>query len=208
MIEIRPNCVQNIRQNLSRQRFGVYGGGSASPTEPVFKSVNGKQEVSDVLNFFVDSFNESAGTAGLTGKKNIFGRFYENLSQKIWLLLQKYCPLVRDTELEVVKQEDKILGCYSLSYNGSNSYINFLAVSPDIKDSKMTVKTLLNMALRISEKTKSKGLNTISWTTDKRNQKAYRLFDKFPANKYSNGADVDFFISVSDFDKTLNKYML
>ena len=206
MIDIRPNCVQNIRQNLSKQRFGIYNSNIVQK-EPVFRPIDDKFEMNNVLDFFISSFNQTAGNAGLSSKTNWFSRTYEKCIQKIWLLIEKKRALRGDADVEVVQNGDKILGCYSLSYEKNKSYINFLAVNPDIKNSKMTVKTLLNMANRISEKTKSKGLNTISWTTDRRNKKAYMLFDKFPAYKHSGCASVDFSVSVSNFDHVLNKYM-
>ena len=211
MIDIRPNCVQNIKKNLSKQKFGVLNGNSAtSSTEPVFKQVKEKTEIREVLKFFLNSFNESAGSAGISGK-NRLEKLYGRLTQSLWASLERYQASLKDTVVEVVKEKNKTIGCYSLSFDSlkNNSYINFLAVSPEIKNSKMTVKTLFNMANRISEQTKSKNLDVISWTADARNKKAYRLFDKFPAIKQSNllSTDVDFFVTVDDFDKTLNKYM-
>ena len=211
MIEIRPNCVQNIKQNLSKQKFAVLNDKAISttpPTGPVFQKINNKQEMSNVLKFFLNSFNHSAENAGTSGKKHSFEKKFEGFTQRVWAYLEKLQIHSKNTVVEVVKDKDKLLGCYSLSLNKNLAYINFLAVDPKIKNSKTTVSTLLNMAQRISEQAKSKNINIISWTTDRRNSKAYRLFDKFPAYKHSSHfSDVDFYVNISDFDETLKKYM-
>lgn len=216
MIEIRPNCVQNIRQ-LSNKRFPVLNRKAGDVVDfcgPIIVPVKSASEYKELIKFFLATFNQSAGKAGVNGQTNRYDRLSEKFVQKIWTFFQMRRFRVenfitKNVQAEVVKEKDKVLGGYSLLLDKSNNraHINFLGVDSDIKNSKMTVQTLFNLAQRISEKAKSRNIDNISWATDSRNEKAYRLFDKFPAQKSNVGSEVHFVIPVSKFDETLNKYM-
>ena len=70
------------------------------------------------------------------------------------------------------------------------------------------IKTYFNVPYSyLFGETTTKNIDNISWTADTRNNKAYKLFDKFPANKSKYYTEVDFDVFVSDFDKTLKKYI-
>ena len=213
---INQKCAQNVK-SIAVRRFPVLDKKASTGVNisgPAFVPISSPLGAYRTAKLFLKTYNHSAGKAGIDGEKTFWGRLSNKFWQKTWARAQSYFCwrgnlFKKNYITEVVKDDDKTLGYYSLYLNksGDCAQINYFGINPDIKKSKMAVPTLLNMAQRISEYAKSRRIGHIGWSTNKENKRAFMLFDKFPAEKFDQGDYVDFIIPVSDFDKTLKKYM-
>jgi len=209
MIAIRPKIITtNIQNTFSKKAPLQVLSGSYDITQfstPVIKTLTDKKEINKLVDLFVDSLLSSEEKS-----KNILLKLINKLTGKIARIPFYLIAHDNRTVNEAVKSGDKILGGYSMSIDTlkNKGYVNFLALTPDMKGKKSSIELLLNMARRIETNAKTNNIKTIEWTTNNKNLHAFSLFKRFNAQETPVfGRETKFSISVDNFSKTLDKYL-
>ena len=168
-------------------------------TTAVFNAVENKN-VLKTISFFMNSFDHSYEK---TKKLDL----YDVILSKILVLFYKLHYSPKTDVVEEIRLNDKILGCYAirLPKNGDSAEINFLAVAPEIKDTKQSLRTLYDMGMRIVEHVLDNNKRFLQWEADKDNYGAFQLYQRFPAKKKNFKRRVTYTINIADFYDTLLK---
>ena len=202
MIKFTPRVHENIRSLFASGR-GVFprvengSSGVVLQNTPYISPIKGGKDYKNLLKFFFRSCN---------GK--VTNNFRSNIERKIALFWFPYRYDPNKHLVEVIKLKDKILGFYALDFEQSSSSlcVDFMALAPDIKNTKMAVYSLLNIGKRIVDVAKKYKKESILWQVDLSNESAKTLYDHLPYDRYwlSDKSFGQYTIKLSKFENALN----
>lgn len=169
-------------------------------TGTIIRPVKDRTEIKELVNFFYDSVKHNLDP----GKKSTF---LDKISKYLAIKEFSFTTKLPGNITEVVKSENKIAGGYSMSINkDSTAHLGFMTLVPEFMRTKTGIEILKGMGKRICENAELNNVETLTWTTNKRNRPINLLLRRIGAEKTRNFAfgESEYKISIKDLKKRLD----
>ena len=170
------NKIANIRSYVNSlfTKNHEFGKKQASFTGAKVKPITSSEEIKELTDIFYDGLTHNLyPNKKYPHWKSVIDRF---ISMFPFRLAAKNSNSI--TEAATI--DGKIVAGYSLSVNpGKNTYLNFLALSPEYMKTKEGIKILKMLGHRITENVKANNLEKLTFVTNKKNKQINRLLRRF-----------------------------
>lgn len=170
---------------------------------------NNPKSINSLVDLFYKSIYEDI--LKTTNKKsNFLEKLIDKYAYKLQTIPFRVLAKNPNSINEIIEQNGKKLGGYSFTMNHKtkSAHINLLTITPEIKRTKTSIKTLKLMANRIYTNAKLNKMEYLTWTTSKNNTQAMRLFSRLnpQQTKIYLNREYEYKIDLEKFKSTIDKY--
>ncbi len=174
-----PAKINNFSRSYNTKKTSAIPQDKISFRGTIIKRVQSKEEIKEVLDLFYNSLKHNLEPNKKTPK------FLEKIDRYLSLLPFSIASRQPNCITEVVKNENKLAGGYSMIVNSENctAHIGFITLAPEYIKTKSGIEVLKNIGRRIYENANLNNVKEITLTTNSKNKSINNLLKRLGAEK-------------------------
>ena len=166
-----PAKINNFSRSYNTKKTSAIPQDKISFSGTIIKRVQSKEEIKEVLDLFYNSLKHNLEPNKKTPK------FLEKIDRYLSLLPFSIASRQPNCITEVVKNENKLAGGYSMIVNSENctAHIGFITLAPEYIKTKSGIEVLKNIGRRIYENANLNNVKEITLTTNSSAEKVNEI---------------------------------